>query len=43
MPSIVLASEHYNLIARMLQQKIPVKLAVEIQATFNDDDRNTQT
>ena len=40
-PSIILASEHYNLIARMLQQKIPVKLAVEIQATFNEDDRNT--
>jgi hypothetical protein len=40
-PSIVLASEHYNLVARMLQQKIPVKLAVEIQGTFNEDDRNT--
>ena len=40
-PSIVLASEHYNLVAKMLQQKIPVKLAVEIQATYNEDDRNT--
>jgi carboxypeptidase Q len=40
-PSIVLASEHYNLIARMLEQKIAVKLAVEVQATFNEDDRNT--
>lgn len=40
-PSIILASEHYNLIAKMLQQKIPVKLAVEVQATFNEDDRNT--
>ncbi len=40
-PTIILASEHYNLIAKMLQQKIPVKLAVEIQATFNEDDRNT--
>jgi len=39
-PSIVLASEHYNLIARMLQAKIPVKLAVEIQATFNEEDKN---
>lgn len=38
-PSIILASEHYNLIARMLQQKIPVKLAVEVEATFNEDDR----
>jgi hypothetical protein len=39
-PSIVLASEHYNLVAKMIQQKISVKLAVEIQATFNEDDRN---
>lgn len=37
-PSIVLASEHYNLIARMLQQKLPVKLAVEVQSTFNEAD-----
>lgn len=40
-PSIVLASEHYNLVAKMLQQKIPVRLAVEIQATYTEDDRNT--
>jgi len=40
-PAIVLASEHYNLVARMLEQKIPVKLAVEIQATFDESDRNT--
>jgi carboxypeptidase Q len=40
-PSIVLASEHYNLVAKMLQQKMPVKLAVEIQATYHEDDRNT--
>jgi hypothetical protein len=39
-PSIILASEHYNLVARMLQAKIPVKLAVEIQATYNEEDRN---
>ena len=40
-PSIVLASEHYNLIAKLLQQKVPVKLAVEIQARFNDEDPRT--
>lgn len=40
-PSIVLASEHYNLIARLLQQKVPVKLAVDIQARFNEDDPRT--
>ena len=39
-PSLILASEHYNLIARMLQAKIPVKLAVEIQATFNEEDKS---
>jgi len=37
-PSIILASEHYNLITRMLQAKIPVKIAVEIQSTFDDSD-----
>ena len=40
-PSIVLASEHYNLIAKLLQQKVPVKLAVDIQARFNEDDLRT--
>ena len=40
-PSIVLATEHYNLVARMLQQKIPVTLAVEVQARFHDEVRNT--
>jgi len=38
--SIVLASEHYNLIARMLQQKIPVKIAVEVQGTYNEATRS---
>jgi hypothetical protein len=41
LPSIVLASEHYNLVAKMLQQKLPVKIAVEIQGTFHEEDRNT--
>ena len=40
-PAIVLASEHYNLIARMLQQKVPVKLAVEVQARYHDEDPRT--
>jgi carboxypeptidase Q len=41
-PSIVLASEHYNLIARLLQQKVPVKLAVDIQARYHTEDSKTQ-
>lgn len=40
LPSIVLASEHYNLVAKMLQQQLPVKIAVEIQSTYDESDRN---
>ena len=40
-PSVVLASEHYNLIARLIEQKIPVKLAVDLQTRFYEQDRNT--
>src|SRR6266850_2160216 len=39
-PSIVLSAEHYNMIARLLEQDIPVKLAVEIQSRFFDQDKN---
>jgi hypothetical protein len=38
LPSIVLVSEQYNLIARLLQRGIPVKLAVNIQARYDDSD-----
>jgi hypothetical protein len=41
LPAIVLASEHYNLIARLVQQGVPVKLAVNVQARFDESDRNT--
>jgi hypothetical protein len=40
-PAVVLVSEHYNLIARLLQHGIPVKLAVSVQAEFDDSDRMT--
>jgi hypothetical protein len=40
-PAIVLASEHYNLIARMVERKVPVKLAIDLQARFFEQDRNT--
>ena len=40
-PVVVLVSEHYNLIARLLQRGIPVKLAVNVQAAFDDSDRMT--
>jgi carboxypeptidase Q len=40
-PSIILAAEHYNLIVRLLQQNIPVKLAAEVQGKFDDSDQKT--
>jgi hypothetical protein len=41
-PAIVLASEHYNLIGRLSQQGVAVKLAVNVQSRFDESDRNTQ-
>jgi len=37
-PSVTLSAEHYNLIARYLQQNIPVRLRVNVQTTFYDAD-----
>ena len=39
-PSVTLSGEHYNMIARYLQQNVPVKLRVNVQTTFNDDNNN---
>jgi hypothetical protein len=38
MPTVVLAGEHYNLIARMLARAVPVKLRVNIQSRFLEGD-----
>jgi len=40
-PSIVLAGEHYNMIARMLQRGLPVKLRVNLQTHYVADDPNS--
>jgi carboxypeptidase Q len=40
MPSIVLAGEHYNMIGRMLQQGVPVKLRINLQTRFLSDTRS---
>jgi carboxypeptidase Q len=40
-PSIVLAGEHYNMIARMLQRGLAVKLRVNVQAHYVTDDPNS--
>ena len=37
-PSITLAAEHYNMIARMLEHNIPVKLRVNVQTKYYDAD-----
>ncbi len=41
LPSIVLAGEHYNMIARMLRRGIAVKLRVNLQAHYLTDDLNS--
>lgn len=38
MPSVVVAPEHYNRIARLLERDEKVELSVEVRATFHDDD-----
>ena len=37
-PAITMSGEQYNLIVRYLQQNIPVKLRVNVQSKFFDDD-----
>jgi len=39
LPTVVVALEHYNRIARILQKGIPVAMEVEVQARFTDDDQ----
>jgi hypothetical protein len=41
LPSIVVAAEHYNLIARMMQLGVPVKLRVNVQTKFYETDKNS--
>ena len=37
-PSVTLAAEHYNMIARMLEHNVPVKLRINVQTKFYDAD-----
>jgi hypothetical protein len=39
LPTVVVALEHYNRIARILQKDIPVAMEVEVQARFTEDDQ----
>lgn len=40
MPSVILSAEHYNMIARMLELGVKVKLRVNVQTKFHTDDKN---
>jgi carboxypeptidase Q len=40
LPSIVLSAEHYNMIVRMTELGVPVKLRVNVQTKFLTDDKN---
>ncbi len=40
LPSVILSAEHYNMIARMIQRGINVKLRVNVQTRFLTDDKN---
>ena len=37
LPTLVMETEHYNRIARLLEHEIPVKLQFEIKASFDDN------
>lgn len=39
-PTIIVAAEHYNQIARVLAKKVPVKMELDVKNTFHDDDLN---
>jgi len=39
-PSVILSSEHYNMIAGMIEHGIPVKLRVNVQGAYQEADTN---
>lgn len=39
-PSVVLSAEHYNMLARMIQRGVAVKLRVNVQTRFLTEDKN---
>jgi carboxypeptidase Q len=41
LPKVVVAGEHYNMLARMIARGIPVKLRVNVQAKFLTEDRHS--
>jgi carboxypeptidase Q len=41
LPSVVLAAEHYNMVARMVERGIPVKMRVNVKTRYLSDDTNS--
>jgi hypothetical protein len=39
-PAVTLSAEHYNMILRMLERNIPVKLRLNVQTKFYDNDQD---
>jgi carboxypeptidase Q len=40
LPSIIMAAEHYNMVVRMMEAGLPVKLRVNLRTKYLDADRN---
>ena len=40
-PAIVLAAEHYNIVARLIERGVPVKLRVNVKVKFYETDKNS--
>jgi carboxypeptidase Q len=40
-PAVTLSAEHYNMIVRMLERNIPVKLRVNVETRFYDGDQSS--
>jgi hypothetical protein len=41
LPSVVLTAEHYNMVARMVERGIPVKMRVNVKTRYLTDDTNS--
>lgn len=39
-PTVVLAPEHYNMIARLLEQEVDIRLRINIESRFHEEDTN---
>jgi hypothetical protein len=40
-PTVVLAAEHYNMLVRLAQARVPIQLRIEVGARFYENDRNS--